>query len=64
MDFKNGVINIQAAGYKGAHKVPILTHRSTFKAEIDSFFTSMLINFLVQTIKFSFETSLICQYNS
>ena len=29
MDFKNGAINIQAAGYNGAHMVPILTHRST-----------------------------------
>ena len=30
MDLKNGVINIQAAGYNGAHTVPILTYKSTF----------------------------------
>ena len=30
MDFKNGVINIEAEGYNGAHTVPILTYKSTF----------------------------------
>ena len=45
MDFKNGVINIQAKGYNGAHTVLISTYKNTFKAKIDSFLTSMLIIF-------------------
>ena len=53
MDFKNGVINIQAKGYNGAHTVLISTYKNTFKAKIDSFLTSMLINFF-RNINFTF----------
>ena len=55
MDFKNGAINIQAKGYNGAHTVLISTYKNTFKAKIDSFLTSMLINFFsADHINFTF----------
>ena len=37
MDFKNGVINIQAAGYNGAHTVYILRAELTRKRQLFSF---------------------------